>query len=92
MNDLFDTTINVTTTVLDHQTIQSKIGDMSDQLMRLQDKQVKDALRSLGYLPPELTAQVIQLLECLQSALPSGDPVWDKKAVSLLDKIRGQIL
>jgi len=92
MNNLFDTTINVTTTVLDHQTIQSRIGEMSDQLISLQEKQVKDALRSLGYLSPELTLQVIKLLECLQSALPSGDPTWDKKAISLLDKIRGQAL
>ena len=88
MNNLFDATINVTTTVLDHQTIQSKIGNISDQLLRLQDKQVKDALRSLGYLPPELTAQVILLLECLQL----DGTVWDSKVTSLLDNIKGQVL
>ena len=89
MDYKFNNTVDVTTTLLDYQTIESKISDMSGQVsvmtIELQEKQVRNTLKSLGYLPPELTAKLVRYLESLRL----DDNYFDRGAERLLDEIRG---
>jgi hypothetical protein len=60
-------------------------GQMSVITIELQEKQVRDTLRSLGYLPPELTAKIVRYLESLRL----DDKYFGRGAEMLLDEIKG---